>query len=135
MSPPIKKNPKALAGANGSGLQLNLFKSNSKPKRVYFFGTDNPRHLRVLKALAKFKEVSRTSVDEIAGASNGPELIAEIRRRGLGDEHLICRRKEGIDRDGRPVKPGYYSLSYEGKRVVGTWLFKNGQVKGLKHGQ
>lgn len=134
MTSPKKKNPKALTGADGSNLQLNLFNLDSKPKRAYFFGTDNPRHIRVLKALAKFKEVSRTSVDEIAGASNGPELVAEIRRRGLGESHLMCERKERLDRDGRPCRPGYYSLSDDGKRAVGKWLFKNGHLKGSKRG-
>ena len=136
MKKPTRKNPKALAGANGSNeqKQLNLFKTNINPKSIYFLGTDNPRHIRVLKALAKFKEISRTSIDEIAGASNGPELLAELRRRGLGEKHLKCERRERLDRDGRPCRPGYYSLSPEGKKCIGRWLFKNGHAKGGQHG-
>jgi hypothetical protein len=133
MSSP-KKNPKALAGANGPDSQLNLFNLDSKPKRAYFFGTDNPRHIRVLKALVKFKEVSRITLNGIAGAANLPQLMSDLRDKGLGNDHLVCKRKEQIDRDGRACLPGYYSLSSEGKRVVGTWLFKNGYLKGSKRG-
>ena len=71
-----------------------------------FFGTDNPRYLRVIHAL-KIRPRKREEIDRIAGASNGPELIAELRRCGL---RVPCQRTPGIDRDGRPVKFGVYAF-------------------------
>jgi hypothetical protein len=86
-----------------------------------FTGTDNPRHLRVLYALLT-RPRRREDVDSIAGCSNGPELIAELRRRGLTKEkHLPCDRIKFIDRDGRPCNPGIYSLAPDGKRLIREW--------------
>ncbi len=86
-----------------------------------FSGTDNPRHLRVLAALL-CRPRRREDIDRIAGCSNGPELIAELRRRGLGKNHLRCERISFIDRDGKPCQPGVYSLTDHGKRLVRAWL-------------
>ena len=96
---------------------------SSAPNRPKFTGTDNPRHLRVLDALLK-RPRRREDVDSIAGCSNGPELIAELRRRGLGDEHLPCKRIRFIDRDGYPCRPGVYSLTEQGRRAIFAWLAK-----------
>ena len=82
-----------------------------------FAGTDNPRHLRVIRAL----EVSpqpREAIDNRAGCSNGPELIAELRRRGL---EIPCERTPCIDRDGFEVKRGIYYLSARDKRRIRVW--------------
>lgn len=83
-----------------------------------FSGTDNPRHLRVIHSLM-LRARKREEIDRIAGASNGPELIAELRRRGL---HAACSRTPGIDRDGRPVKFGVYSLDDADRRAINAWL-------------
>ena len=96
---------------------------SSAPNRPKFTGTDNPRHLRVIEALLQ-RPRRREDVDNIAGCSNGPELIAELRRRGLGDEHLRCDRIRFIDRDGYPCRPGVYSLTEQGRRAIYTWLAK-----------
>ena len=56
--------------------------------------------------------------------SNGAEQIAELRRRGLGDEHLRYDRIRFIDRDGYPCRPGMYSLTAKGHRATYTWLAK-----------
>lgn len=85
-----------------------------------FLGTDNPRHLRALFALLK-RPISRENLDSIAGCSNGPELIAALRRRGLEGE-LLCERIDFIDRDGRPCRPGTYFLTAKGRRLVLNWL-------------
>ena len=95
----------------------------SAPNRPKFTGTDNPRHLRVIEALLQ-RPRRREDVDSIAGCSNGPELIAELRRRGLGNEHLRCDRIRFIDRDGYPCRPGVYSLTEQGRRAIYTWLAK-----------
>ena len=86
-----------------------------------FTGTDNPRYLRAIAALLRCP-VSREQIDSIAGCSNGPELIAELRRRGLGDDHLPCTRIKFTDRDGKLCRPGVYSLTDKGRRMVYAWL-------------
>lgn len=83
-----------------------------------FHGTDNPRHLRVLAALLR-RSMRREHVDSEAGAANGPDLIAEIRRRGLD---IPCTRIDALDRDGRPCRPGVYHLTPRDHRLVHRWL-------------
>lgn len=80
--------------------------STAKPA-AKFAGTDNPRHLRVIVAL-ETRARKREEIDRIAGASNGPELIAELRRRGLD---IPCDRVPAIDRDGKLTRPGVYHLN------------------------
>ena len=96
---------------------------SSAPNKPNFTGTDNPRHLRVIEALLQ-RPRRREDVDNIAGCFNGPELIAELRRRGLGDEHLRCDRIRFIDRDGYACRPGVYSLTEQGRRAIYMWLAK-----------
>lgn len=83
-----------------------------------FTGTNNPRHLRVLAALLR-RSMRREHVDAEAGCSNGPELIAELRRRGL---EIPCSRIEAIDRDGYPCRPGVYHFTRSDRRKVFHWL-------------
>ena len=89
----------------------------------HFTGTDNPRHQRVL-ALLMLRPAKREEVDAVAGASNGPELVAELRRRGLT---APCERIEAIDRDGRPCRPGIYSLLDSDRRKIRRWLAQGGR--------
>lgn len=93
--------------------------STAKAGRT-FTGTDNPRHLRVIHSMMA-RPRKREDIDRIAGASNGPELIAELRRRGL---KARCERAPGIDRDGRPVKFGIYAFDEEDRRAINAWLRK-----------
>ncbi len=94
----------------------------STPNKREFTGTDNPRHLRALAVLLR-RPVPREQLDSIAGCSNAPELVAELRRRGLGDD-LYCERIKFIDRDGNACRPGVYSLTEKGRRMVYGWLAK-----------
>lgn len=93
----------------------------SAPSKRKFTGTDNPRHLRVIHALLQ-RPRRREDVDSIAGCSNAPELIAELRRRGLGDDHLPCERVPFVDRDGKPCRPGVYSFTEKGRRMIYAWM-------------
>ena len=109
--------------------ELSIEKSSPKeaaqiaPK---FTGTDNPRHLRVIiSALVRSRK--REEIDRIAGASNGPELIAELRRRGL---EFPCDRVPAIDRDGYLTRPGVYHLTDADRRKVTTWQRLRDAVKG-----
>lgn len=82
-----------------------------------FTGTDNPRHMRVLHALM-LRPRRREEIDRIAGASNGPDLIADLRRRGLD---IPCQRTPGVDRDNFPIAFGVYELTHADRRKVFNW--------------
>ncbi|OYY21926.1 MAG: hypothetical protein B7Y69_08275 [Sphingobacteriia bacterium 35-40-8] len=100
---------------------------SSAPSKRNFTGTDNPRHLRALAVLLR-RPVPREQLDSLAGASNSPELVAELRRRGLD---VPCERIRFIDRDGCPCRPGVYSLTIADRRMVYAWMAKRQQ--GGKH--
>lgn len=89
-----------------------------------FQGTENPRHLRALQALLT-RPVPRETLDSVAGCSNGPELIAELRRRGL---EIPCERIRFIDRDGRLCRPGVYSLLSTDRALIYRWLAQRGRA-------
>jgi len=88
-----------------------------------FTGTDNPRHLRVLTVLLR-RPLTRQELDNVAGCSNGPDLVSDLRRRGLD---LKCNRIEFIDRDGRPCRPGVYHLTSKDRRAF--WAWKKAMMK------
>jgi hypothetical protein len=91
-----------------------------------FSGTENPRHLRALAALLR-RPMPREHIDREAGCSNGPDLIAELRSRGLS---LPCDRTPVIDRDGREVTRGVYHLTSTDRRKVHLWLATRGGIHG-----
>lgn len=101
---------KSKAGATGKGAAIL--------PPAQFLGTDNPRHLRALQALLT-RPQPREAIDSRAGCSNGPELVAELRRRGL---EVPCKRAPCIDRDGQEVKRGIYYLTDDDRRRVRAWL-------------
>lgn len=82
-----------------------------------FLGTENPRHLRAI-AMLMHRPMPREALDQAAGASNSPELVAELRRRGL---EVPCVRVAFVDRDGRPCRPGVYAFTAGDRRKVLTW--------------
>jgi hypothetical protein len=82
-----------------------------------FSGTDNPRHLRVLQAVS-VRPLPREHLDRVAGCSNGPELVAELRRRGL---QLPCTRTKRKDRDLFDCWPGVYFLTPQDRRKLVDW--------------
>jgi hypothetical protein len=83
-----------------------------------FSGSDNPRHLRALHGLLR-RPMPREQLDREAGCSNGPELVAELRRRGLA---IPCARVAAFDRDGREVKRGVYHLTANDRRKLHYWF-------------
>lgn len=96
----------------------------SAPNSAKFTGTDNPRHLRVITSLLR-RPLPRESLDKEAGCANGPELVAELRRRGL---EVPCHRINFVDRDGFICRPGVYYLTAADRRKLHQWLArrKNG---------
>lgn len=117
---------KAATGSlgEGGGRSMQQFDSSAvtncitRPPRKKFIGTTNPRHLRVLTALFR-NSLPRETVDAIAGCSNGPELIAELRRRGL---QTPCTLIPVVDRDGRLVERGVYHFTASDRRKVRQWI-------------
>lgn len=95
---------------------------------IAFYGTDNPRELRVLRALL-VGPLKREQLDSVAGCSNGPQLVSNLRGKGLGNSGLLCTMTTGIDRDGRQVTCGTYSLTDDSRRVVSEWLSKIGSAE------
>jgi hypothetical protein len=83
------------------------------------------RYLRVLKAMLT-RPMPREAVDSTAGASNGPDLISRIRDLfpAASDlhEYIRCDRINFIDRDGKPCRPGVYSYTEKGRRLVIRWF-------------
>lgn len=98
-------------------LTLADTKDDTPKGQSKFSGTDNPRHLRVIHS-ALVRSRKREEIDHIAGASNGPELIAELRRRGL---EFPCDRVPAIDRDGYPIRYGVYHLTDTDRRKITAW--------------
>lgn len=94
--------------------------ANSITKR--FAGTRNSRELRALSVLID-RPLMREELDHIAGASNAPDLIFRLRYRGL---EIPCERLESVDRDGKPCRPGRYSLSAQDRRAVLDWARREG---------
>lgn len=74
-----------------------------------------PRQSRVAHALLNAPDwIAREAIDRIAGASNGPEVIRQLRHR-LGYDAIEMERTNTIDRDGLPTQPGRYRLTPEGR--------------------
>lgn len=96
---------------------LTKRKTNFTPP-TRFMGTDNPRHLRVIQA-AMTRPLPREQLDAVAGASNGPELVAELRRRGL---EMPCTRTKKKDRDLFDTWPGVYHFTQRDRRLIRRWL-------------
>ena len=98
----------------------------SAPNSAKFTGTENPRHLRAITALLR-RPLPRENLDTVAGCSNGPELIAELRRRGL---EVPCHRINFVDRDGFICRPGVYLLTDADRRKLHQWMAKRQQKGG-----
>lgn len=83
-----------------------------------------PRQSRVrehLEGMEPHEWLPRESVDRIAGASNGPQVIRELRQK-LGYDAIEMQRVEATDRDGRGCKPGRYRLTLTGRERLRALL-------------
>lgn len=110
MDAPTSRPPSA-GGRRGAGDTAK----GRKPRK--FTGTDNPRHLRALQALLT-RPQPREAIDKRAGCSNGPELVAELRRRGL---QVPCELTPCYDRDGFEVRRGVCYLTERDRRRLRAW--------------
>jgi hypothetical protein len=112
-----------MATPNGNGLDA----SNDQPAKTLskyagnftrFTGTTNPRHLRAIHALMT-RPITREHLDQIAGCSNGPDLVAQLRRSGL---EIPCVRTKKLSRDLFDCWPGVYFFTQQDRRRVNRWL-------------
>lgn len=101
----------------------------SAPKSAHYKSTlITVRENRVLYALLNTNGwISRESIDRIAGASNGPQIIKNLRQKITGHDGIKMVRFPALDRDGRPCHSGYYQLSPRGCEQAMEYL-------GVKHG-
>lgn len=88
-----------------------------------FAGTTSPRHIRVLRALLKDRQLTRERLDYVAGSSNGPDVVLRLRLKGL---QLPCELQDGVDRDNRPCISGVYSMTARDRRAVQDWMRREG---------
>jgi len=110
--------------------------SLQSPSPACFIGAATPRQMRALGELL-LRPVWREELDGIAGASNGPDVVMKLRKRGLPKGScLVCEMRERVDRDGRTVECGIYSLTVEGRRRVLDWMQREGlSIDDLLHAQ
>ena len=87
-----------------------------------FAGTQNPRCLRIISVLM-MHPLTREHLDQIAGCSNGPDLVAGLRRLGL---EVPCTRTRKHDRDMFDCWPGVYHFTRTDRRRVNAWLTRRG---------
>jgi hypothetical protein len=90
-----------------------------------FAGIKNRRYLRVIHAL-RLRPHTRKEIDKIAGASNGPQVIANLRKLGLNVPCLIIR---GVDCDGKATGFGLYSLTLHDHDKLMFWNYGPAQRK------
>ncbi|MBC7435072.1 MAG: hypothetical protein H7332_03265 [Bdellovibrionales bacterium] len=79
-----------------------------------------PKQIRVCQAFMRMKPIWREQVDQISGASNGPEIMSQLKRKGL---QWTCAKQRKIDRDGNPCEPGLYTVTPEGIATLRRWGF------------
>ena len=77
-----------------------------------------PRQTRVIRALVDSGNwIAREAIDRIAGASNGPEIIRQLRKR-FGYYAIEMERVTVVDCDGLLAQPGRYRLTDAGRQCL-----------------
>jgi hypothetical protein len=100
--------------------KLSQFPRRKQRQPGKFDGARNPREFRFLQTILH-RHVTREEVDTVAGASNGPEIVNQLRSRGL---EIPCYRLGTLDRDGIWVYRGLYALSHRDRPQVARALDK-----------
>ncbi|WP_444910459.1 hypothetical protein [Microbulbifer sp. TRSA005] len=76
----------------------------------------SPRQARALEILLT-GPCSRERLDRVTGASNGPNVIMQLRKRGIS---IQCRMEGHIDRDGIAGRHGVYWLPDSERQRIGS---------------
>lgn len=106
-----------MKNARPSNAKTSAREQGNSKATASFLGTANLRHLRVLQAVT-VRPIPREHLDQVAGCSNGPELVAELRRRGL---EMPCTRTKKKDRDLFDCWPGVYHLTPKDRLKLNAW--------------
>ena len=79
-----------------------------------------PRQSRLINAFMQ-GPLMREAVDKVTGSSNGPNIVAQLREKGLD---IPCTLIDAVDRDGNVCRPGRYELSARDRErlATGGWL-------------
>jgi hypothetical protein len=101
---------------------LSQFPRRKPRQPAKFDGVRNPREFRFLQTVLH-RHMTREEVDTVAGASNGPEIVNQLRSRGL---EIPCYRLGTMDRDGIWVYRGLYALSGKDRVQVARALHGKG---------
>ena len=96
--------------------------TSSNANRLY---CDNPREVRLLRILLERGEVSRHALDPAIGAENSPDVVFRLRRKGF---EIPCERRKFIDRDGKTVRIGIYSMTPNDRQKAVAGLESGGGV-------
>ena len=67
---------------------------------------------------ATVRPIPREELDRVAGCSNGPALVADLRDLGLD---MPCTRTKKLDRDLFACWPGVYHLTERDRRKLNAW--------------
>jgi hypothetical protein len=102
----------------GDIAKLSQFPRHKQRTPGKFDGAKGPREFRFLQTILN-RHLTREEVDAVAGASNGPEIVNQLRSRGL---ELPCFRLGTLDRDGVWVFRGLYALTPKDRRQVAESL-------------
>ena len=74
-----------------------------------------PRHRRLIVALL-IGPLPRETADRVAGASNSPHHVGELRDKF--HLNIQTERVEKIDRDGNKTRPGIYHLEADSRELA-----------------
>lgn len=88
-------------------------------ERKSLSAVSNPREVRLLMALLQ-RSLSREALDRVVGCSNSPDHVMKLRRQHNLD--LPCKRVAGTDRDGNPVRCGWYSTTPKDRTTIRALL-------------
>ena len=88
----------------------------------------SPRHARVIQALLPGNWIVREALDRVAGSSNGPDVIYQLRGK-FGHDAIESERIEAIDRDGKACQVGRYRLTEQGRQRL-AWISTNANTHG-----
>ena len=117
---PLVSEGREVKNARPTNGKTSAPKQGDSKSSAAFLGTDNPRHLRVIQAVT-VRPVPRKELDRVAGCSNGPALVADLRDLGL---ELPCTRTKKVDRDLFACWPGVYHLTERDRRKLTEWKRK-----------
>jgi hypothetical protein len=85
------------------------------------------RQTRVMHALFRADDwLSREAIDRIACASNGPQIILELRRKVTGRDGIDMQQVDSKDADGKTCKPGRYRLTGQGRERIREAIARQG---------